>query len=345
MKRILIHSPYWHTRGGGERYSLTVAACLQDNCDVYLTASSEQITSLSKQMGIQLNRVHSYQDGLTLRNIASFSGVFWVSDGSIPFLPVWKRVIHFQFPLQHINGGSISNAVKMYGASVVCNSIFTKNVIDQEFGVFSSVIYPPVDVEKFCASKKKDKLILSVGRFSTGSQRKRQDILIQAFKKMVDEGLKGWRLMIVGVAENKESETMITAFRSMAKGYPIAIRSDLSYAQLIQLYELATFYWHAAGFGEDLKKYPERAEHFGISTVEAMAAGAIPCSYAAGGQLEIIKNWETGILWKKPDELIEITKMLMNDDLKRKQIQRMAVIRSQDFSKEKFCMKIHKLFV
>ena len=34
MKKIFVHSPYWLTKGGGERYSLTAAECLTENFEV-----------------------------------------------------------------------------------------------------------------------------------------------------------------------------------------------------------------------------------------------------------------------------------------------------------------------
>ena len=40
-----------------------------------------------------------------------------------------------------------------------------------------------------------------------------------------------------------------------------------------------------------------RVEHFGISVVEAMAAGAVPLAVGKGGVGEIITPGENGILW------------------------------------------------
>ena len=42
-------------------------------------------------------------------------------------------------------------------------------------------------------------------------------------------------------------------------------------------------FWHAAGLGEDPTTNPDRFEHFGISVVEAMSAGAVPMVYEHGG--------------------------------------------------------------
>ena len=142
------------------------------------------------------------------------------------------------------------------------------------------VVYPPVETDKL-KPMEKDKLILTVGRFSSSSQFKRQDLLIDAFKELLKSGARGWRMVIVGKVEDSQSLKIISGLRSKIKGLPIAIKTDLEHERLRLLYGKSSVYWHAAGYGADLDKFPERAEHFGISTVEAMAAGAIPLSFCS----------------------------------------------------------------
>lgn len=344
MKKILIHSPYWHIGGGGERYALTVAECLQNQFQVYLTIKSEEmLKNLALNLGLNLDQVFLYKKSLLMKDLINFNGVFWVSNGSIPFLPIWNRMIHFQAPFKNVAGSSWKNKLKLLGIKVVCNSYFTKNFIDKEYKVNSRVIYPPIETEKIQPLIKQN-LILTVGRFSITSQNKRPDILIKTFKKMIDDGLKGWRLLVIGIMENEESRTMVTALRTLSRGYPIAIKTDLAHEKIVELYGRASIYWHAAGFGADLGKHPEKAEHFGISTVEAMAAGAVPCSFAAGGQLEIIQNGRSGLLWKTPTELAQRTQELINNNQFRKILALKAIERAKDFRKERFCKEIKSLF-
>ena len=54
-------------------------------------------------------------------------------------------------------------------------------------------------------------------------------------------------------------------------------------------------------------------EHFGISTVEAMSAGAVPIVYRGGGQVEIVRDDENGMLWKTIDELTTKTRTIIED--------------------------------
>lgn len=345
MKKILIHSPYWHIGGGGERYALTVAQCLSRDFLVSVDVDdSISLSFLGKSLGLDLSRVKAAGKIAEVGKSKGYDGIFWLSDGSIPFLPFFQtRVIHFQAPFKNVGGKSLKNKLKLMGAKIICNSEYTKKFIDREFGINSTVIYPPVETDKF-KPMEKDKLILTVGRFSSSSQFKRHDLLIEAFKNLLKSGIKGWRMVIVGKVEDPQSLKIISGLRSQIKGLPIAIKTDLEHDRLRLLYGKSSIYWHAAGYGADLSKNPERAEHFGISTVEAMAAGAVPFSFEAGGQLEIIKNGENGFLWSNPQELISLTKRIIDDDKLREKISLLSIRRSENFSQEIFCQKIRSLF-
>lgn len=342
--KILVHSPYWNTQGGGERYALTAASCLQVDHDVFVSIPTlDKLAGYSKRLGVNLANVSLFQKPVSKWSAFGFDGVFWVSDGSIPTLPVPRRIIHFQVPFQNVNGRSWKNRLKLFGATVVCNSRFTKRYVDAEFGMSSRVVYPPVETSLITAGRK-EKMVLTVGRFSTSSQHKRQDILIDAFQSIWKTGMKGWRMVVVGTVEDEASMEIVKELRRRARGYPIAIRTDLPHQSLLQLYRKAILYWHAAGFGTDLSVHPERAEHFGISTVEAMAAGAIPCSFAAGGQTEIITDGVNGLLWSDPADLMRESLLLATNAERRQRMAERAVSRAHDFSRERFCREIRKLF-
>lgn len=331
--------------GGGERYALTVACCLKEHAEVSIASiTTSELHALGEYLELSVDGLVPTPVIPALQERFGFEGIFWLSDGSIPFLPTRKRVIHFQAPFKNVNGQALKNKLKLLGMTVVCNSEFTKKFIDKEFGVNSRIVYPPVAVSKF-SPMKKDKLILSVGRFSTTSQHKRPEVLIQTFKDMVDQGLKQWRLCVVGIIENEESEAIVSALRVMSRGYPISIKTNLPHDRLISLFNHAAIYWHAAGYGADIASHPQRAEHFGISTVEAMSAGAVPCVFAAGGQLEIVTNSQNGLFWKIPEELMNETKKIIDDTKKRTELSVAAVKRAKDFSEERFCEEIQKLFL
>ena len=110
-----------------------------------------------------------------------------------------------------------------------------------------------------------------------------------------------------------------------------------------QIYKRAKIYWHAAGFGQDLEKFPERAEHFGITTLEAMAAGEVPLVYSAGGQKDIINNGKNGYLWKTQKQLLDQTLKLIGNTSLLSNFSNFAVKRAADFSVKSFYDKLEKI--
>ncbi len=188
---------------------------------------------------------------------------------------------------------------------VVVNSGFTKSWIDREYPVVSTVLYPPVDVEKF-KPKRKENLILYVGRFSQLEQSKRQDVLIEAFKKM---NLEGYRLVLAGGSEVGRTG-FVDELISRAKNWPISILENPPFGELKELFGRAKFFWSAAGYEMNEEREPEKVEHFGISVVEAMAAGGVPLIFKAGGHKEIVETGINGVLWEKMGQLIRKTREL-----------------------------------
>src|SRR4030042_6318277 len=110
MKKILIHSLYWEVGAGGERYSLTVAESLQDIAEVFVTVSNKQLLKeLEDRLNLDLGKVKIFPKKINATNLIGMDSVFWVSDGSLPFLPVVNKIIHFQAPFKNIGGNSWKN--------------------------------------------------------------------------------------------------------------------------------------------------------------------------------------------------------------------------------------------
>jgi len=217
---------------------------------------------------------------------------------------------------------------------IICNSNFTKKIVDEEYNIDSVVLYPPVDVAKFKALKKENQIIY-VGRFSQLTQSKRQDILIEAFKRFHDNGHIDWKLILAGGVEVGAGD-FLTKLKEAAKTYPIKIIESPSFKDLKSLVGSSIFFWSAAGFGVDEHRNPKQVEHFGISLVEAMAAGCIPLVYTAGGHKEIVKNNYSGFLWQKEGELTQLTEKLLADNKKMRDLARQVRQESDKFSYARF---------
>jgi len=351
MKAALF-DPYLDTLGGGERYMMTAAVCLAKNgwqVDVFWDDSRIR-RLITERLGIKIERVNFVPNALVNGNFFQkmkithrYDLVFYLSDGSIPFLFGQKNFLHFQVPFQGVGGRKFLNRIKLRKIkAVVCNSLFTKRFIDREYGVKSRVLYPPVAVREFKPATK-EKIILNVGRFTNLLHNKRQDVLIAGFKELIKQrpAMKDWRLVLAG--SDREGKEFVDHLRELARGYPIEIQTNLHFNKLKRLYGRAKIFWVAAGFGVDENREPEKVEHFGITTVEAMAAGCVPVVINQGGQPEIVKEGQNGLLWKNQAELVSQTFKLIDNRLLWRKLSAAAQKRAQDFSEEKFCYGLQRI--
>lgn len=224
-------------------------------------------------------------------------------------------------------------------------SEFTRTWVQRYWRRDSAILTPPVDVEAFApAPGGKRNLILSVGRFFAGSHNKKHREIVAAFKGMVDQGLCGWELHLAG---NLGLERMHVEYfervQREAQGYPIVLHVNAPFGELQRLYGEAAIYWHASGLGEDETREPIKSEHFGITTVEAMAAGCVPVVIAKGGQPEIVQHGRNGLLWQSLAELQSLTFKLIADSALRERLAAAALADSKRYDKLHFQKRLDEL--
>lgn len=343
--KAAIYNQYLDTLGGGERYTIEFGKVLAEvGYDVDIQwHDSDILQKISNRFGIKLPKnIKVVED---IKKGKDYDICFWVSDGSIPNLMARRNFIHFQVPFKNVNGRSLLNKMKLFRVEkIICNSGFTKEVVDNEFGVESIVLYPPIDVDSF-KSKRKENIILYVGRFSNLLQSKGQDVLIETFKKMHASGFKDYKLVLAGGVEVGADE-YVQKLEKMSKNYPIEIVKSPKFSDLKDLYGKAKIFWSASGFGVNEVKNPQSVEHFGMTLVEAMSAGCVPVVANVGGHKEIIENGVSGFLWDNRNELVKSTKRLLNEKGLLGKMMFGAKNRSIDFSvsvfKEKICKEIIK---
>jgi glycosyltransferase involved in cell wall biosynthesis len=348
-KKAGIFSPYWDTGGGGEKYCLgVIQVLLKLDYRVEVFWQTQELTSeVSKRFKVDLQELYINEAGYRtikspghlwakLKLEKEFDLLFFVSDGAVPAMFARNNILHFQVPFQRVHGKSLANRLKMSTVqTVVCNSKFTREVIDREYGVHSHVVYPSV---KPVPELEKEPYILSVGRFDNLLHSKRHDVLIEAFDKLKHNG---WRLILAGGVLHGETE--VEKLKAMVHDLPIIIIVNPDFETLQKLYGQAGIYWHAAGYGQDLLEHPERAEHFGISTVEAMSAKAVPIVFAGGGQVEIIEDNKNGYTWQNIEELVFKTQRLIEDSGIREQMAIQSQTRAKVFNEEVFERSFSKL--
>lgn len=351
MKKALIFDPYLDTLGGGERYTLTFAIGLQKEGYRVEVAWPDQniFAKAEERFGLDLSEIKINKKAYSLFTQKSgfiqklfftlrYNLIFWVSDGSLPFLFSRRNLVHFQVPFTVLGGNPLVNQIKsLFIHKFVYNSRFTASVHEKHLPQNKSIVlYPPIDIDSFVPGRKED-IILSVARFDSPSHSKRQDVLIDAFK-ILHQKYPAYELLLAGGSRG-DSDTL-EKLKTQAGDLPVKFIVNPDFTKLKSLYSKAKFFWHAAGFEIDETIEPEKVEHFGMTTVEAMAAGCIPVVIAKGGQKEIVTTG-TGILCNSPEEMAKETISLIKGNQNiLSDISVKAQARSKDFSTSEFEKKI-----
>lgn len=352
--RVGIYDPYLDDLGGGEKYILTLATCLSKNHEVRLFWDSpDDLDIVTQRFSIDISRVKIVKNIFSkninlisrLKETKKYDAIIVLSDGSIPL--VWPKLfLHIQQPIVGLSY-SFKDLIKISRVEkVFCNSLFTQRFLDKRLKKKSVVIYPPISLKP--QKVPKENIILTVGRFRVKNvgvaDYKKQSILVDVFTKMVDKGLKNWKFVLAtSVRPNEEQE--FEKIKTRAKNYPIEFLVNKKNDYLWDIYSKAKIYWHATGFGEDLKKHPDFAEHFGISTVEAMGGGAVPVVINAGGQIEIVDEGVNGFLWDSLDELEEKTLRLINSSKLQEGMGKEASNKAKKIAERDFCRQVQDLIL
>ena len=226
---------------------------------------------------------------------------------------------------------------------LLANSHFTQRWIARRYGRASELLYPPVQVGRFAPGPKRPRII-SVGRFFVEGHSKKQLEMIGVFRRLCDEGLTGWEYHVVGgTHHDAAAREYFETCRAAAAGYPVVLHPDAPLAELVELYAGSALYWNATGYGEDPDVHPDRFEHFGMTTVEAMAGGCVPLSYARAGQPEVVEHDWSGVLWETLDDLAAATRALAADPARRARMAEAAVERSATFTDRRFRTTLRRL--
>lgn len=203
----------------------------------------------------------------------------------------------------------------------------------------SEVWYPPVNVA--FAERPKKKRILSVGRFvSSKAQRK----MMEAFRAMSGEMPTEWEYWSVGFSGQAPPEQVyLQNVQELAATTRATVAVNLPAEELRRLYEESSIFWHAAGCGCDEQTEPFLMEHFGISTVEAMAAGCVPVLVNKGGQKEIVTHGVNGFLWNDLEELRGYSLRLVRNPELFARMSAAARRRAQDFSSSVYSTRFEEI--
>jgi glycosyltransferase involved in cell wall biosynthesis len=220
---------------------------------------------------------------------------------------------------------------------VLANSEYTRGYIERWWERPSDVLFPPIATDRLHPAENRDKLILTVGRFFAPGlgHAKRQLEMVRWFGELYRAGqLPGWRMAVVGGCERSQLP-YLAKVREAAEGLPVEIHANAPRPLVEELLTTAAIFWAATGHGER-DDQPWAAEHFGMTTVEAMAGGCVPIVIDKAGQREIITQGVDGFRWLSPEELKAQTRRVAGDEELRTKLSRAAVNRAAEFSEQAF---------
>ena len=336
------------------------------------------IDNLNKQFGLQLNRTYIRKIDInmpcnlkeSLYNKRLIEDITKEYDIFINFMFLSKHIgkakiniYGCMFPAKPYSKEIQGNLIKKIGSkyydyrffnsynSFICNSAFTNHWLNEYWksNKKSRVIYPPVFSEEEIYGRynesEKENIIVSVGRFFIGAHSKKQLEMVQMFVNNKDK-FKDYEYHLVGAVSNYEEdiEYLNRIKEIAAEADNIYIHENYPFKELMNLYRKAKIFWHGTGYLVDENLEPEKMEHFGITTVEAMSFGAIPVVINKGGQKETVEEGKNGYRWSDEEECITKTLKVIDNENKRKEMAKICVEEAKKYSIDAFFEANRRLF-
>jgi glycosyltransferase involved in cell wall biosynthesis len=350
--RIGFHNPFDGAVGGGDRYLYTILdeAARLDGAELLVLAPQPPDPVAWGRVGVTVDPA-AYTWAQTrpgeLTERSRDLDLLVTLDADVPTPSAARHsVCVIQFPFrarERPHERALAAALRTAGRqrapaalasydAFLCYSDFSRRWIARRLGVEAEVVPPPVDPPAGPPAADRARRILGVGRFFRGAHEKRHDVLIEAFRAL---GADGWELHLAGMAD-AGAAPWIERLRELAAGLAVEFHVDAPRAELLDLYATSALFWHAAGFEVSEDRHPERLEHFGIVTVEAMMHGAVPLVVPAGGQGEIVEDGRTGRHWRRVDELVAATHELIADPGQAAALRDAAAMEARQYDTSRF---------
>jgi glycosyltransferase involved in cell wall biosynthesis len=205
---------------------------------------------------------------------------------------------------------------------ILTNSAFSREAIREAFAdVHPYVLYPPVDTERFSHAysqpiNARELKVLVVGRFSPEKQIENAITVAHLLKGSI-------KFHIVG-SLTSANRPYFKMLQDMIETYgltkTVTLTPNASNEELIDVMSRSMMYLHTM-----------IGEHFGVSIVEAMAAGLVPIVPAYGGCSEIVPSeYQYHTLQEAADHIAKNAKIA--DDQKRMKMHDIA----RQFSPDNF---------
>lgn len=209
----------------------------------------------------------------------------------------------------------------------IANSYVVADAILTEYGIESTVIYPPVvlDVQQIAWENKENAFICS-GRLTEAKQPHKA---IQILKKIREKGY-DVKLYLTGGGGGFYGLKYLRFLKKMVAENAdwVTLYQNLPYKDYVSILAKCRY-------GIHYKKEP-----FGISIAEMVKAGAIPFVRSVGGQIEIVGQDNQDLFFDSLEEAVEKILLVLNNSEKQQQLRTALEDRQKIFSTEHFMKEI-----
>lgn len=228
-------------------------------------------------------------------------------------------LVRFLMPLMVPHQRKLDYAAAQHVDVWIANSTEAQQRIKTYYGMSSTVVHPPVDVQRFSPARERGDYYVTLGRQLPN---KRFDLAVAACTQL------GVPLKVFGNGEMHDELVKIAGPTIQFYTDRFGDASDAAVEEALN---------HAKGF-----VFPSD-EDFGIVSVEALAAGAPVIGYARAGTRDIVTDGDTGVLFEHQtvEELVKAIKRAENIRWFPSKLNRTA----RRFDKSLFTTKIRKIIL
>mgnify|MGYP006073193669 CR=1 FL=1 len=365
--RVGIYDHAGHFAGGGQRYVAEMAAYMQDRYEVgYIFNSEVELSEYRDWFDLDLSKCSMKIIKIPFfeeRNRYTADEGMVLGERTNPFDIISKETLNYDI---FINANMLGKVNPLSAVSIfichfpdqertrffqvdkydhlVSNGDYTSGWIKRRWDMEATTrLYPPVNMYNVLSNPDdKEKIILSVSRFEISGSKKQTE-MIDTFAEMVrryPQETRGWKLILVGGSTpgNTYIETVEEAIARARCN--IEYKANVAVSEIKDYYRRAAIFWHACGLDEER---PERVEHFGMTTVEAMQNCCVPIVIDGGGQREIVEHGDSGFRFSTLDELMALSLTVMGDRLQCRRMAERAYQRSGLFNQKVFRERLDTL--
>jgi len=363
--RAAVLAPHLGLAGGGERVALEVARVLADLGYAVEVHTYDILELRAAPIDVVVSMISSYRPRVVVHRPPALYRVLRAS-GRFKRLSIATLVggllravkgkydlvfdvgtnmpsradavyIHYPYPYQRSGGRglyelAVSAAFRSVAGEpglVLANSSWTARLFSTMWGYGAEVLHPPVDVEYFsnCSGDRDPGAVVTVSRYTP--EKNLAGVL------RVAELLRGLRFTIVGTLAEYGRE-VYEGLRAYAeeKGLDnVKLLANVSRERLREILCGSTLYLH-----------PPYPEHFGISVVEAMAAGLVPIVYRGGGAWEdVASRIHSSLGYTSPRQAADVIISLRSAPELASKLAARASKLAWDYSSERFASKLKSL--